>query len=241
MKNNKHPLIIAHRGNGNEFPENTIEACEKALASGAEALEIDVRYCADGELVVFHDAKLKRLLNVKKSIWMTSLKELKKYPFVDAPLQIRVPTLEEFLEHFKNSIPINLDLKTWWPFVGQFSRDVVRVMKRVGNIEQLWVSSFNPLLLKTIMFNTERILTGYLFQRWPEMHQKLDLLWKSTAWHPHHSLLDASFIEQAKRQNKKLYTWTVNSEEEMRQLICADHIKGIITDNPTLLSSLVQQ
>ena len=40
--------VIAHRGDRAHAPENTIVACERALAAGADALEIDVRVTADG-------------------------------------------------------------------------------------------------------------------------------------------------------------------------------------------------
>lgn len=238
MNTRKKPLIIAHRGNGNDYPENTIEACDTAIESGAQALEIDVRYCASGELVVIHDSNLKRLMGVKKALWTTPLKELKSYSFLNAPSHIRVPTLEEFLEHFRNRTVINLDLKTWWPLVGQFSRDVVRVIKRAGDLDQLWISSFNPLIVKTIKLNTERIKTGYLFQRWPALHLNLDRFWQCNAWHPHRSLADASLLKRAEEKNKEVYLWTVNTEEEMKKALSTNHIDGIITDNSALLASL---
>lgn len=240
MTTGTHPLIISHRGNGNTFPENTIEACEQALADGAEALEIDVRYCGGGELVIFHDARLERLLKVSRVIWTTSLKELKSHTFPGFPPGVRVPSLEEFLEHFRKRIPINLDLKTWWPLVGQFSRDVVRVIKRTGTLDDIWVSSFNPLLLKTIKLNTERIKTGYLFKRWPFAHNVLDRLWGCEAWHPHESLLNDAFVQKAQRMKKEVYVWTVNQESAMRRALTKSHLQGIISDDPALLASLIK-
>jgi glycerophosphoryl diester phosphodiesterase len=234
------PLIISHRGNGNAYPENTIEACEEAIRAGAEALEIDIRYCGSGEMVVFHDAKLRRLLNIPKLIWTTSLQELKSYTFPGLSPGIRVPTLEEFLEHFRKRIPINLDLKAWWPLVGQFSRDVVRVIKRTGSLDDIWVSSFNPILLKTIKLNTERIKTGYLFKRWPLTHHALDRVWHSEAWHPHQFLINERFVERARRMNKEIYVWTVNLEADIRKIRGNNHVHGIISDNPALLSSLIK-
>lgn len=225
-------MIISHRGNGNEYPENTIEACEKALQAGATALEVDIRYCSDGDMVVFHDAHLKRMLGINKTIWKTPLKEFQHYAFPNFPESVRVPSLETFLEHFKNTVPLNLDLKTWWPLVGQFSRDVVRSIKRVGNLDQLWVSSFNPVLLKTIKFNTERIRTGYLFQRWPIVHRTLDVVWQTDFWHPHHKLLDRTFLARAKQLDKGIFTWTVNLRDDLLQLKDEESVRGIITDNP---------
>jgi len=237
MKTSTRPLIISHRGNGNQFPENTIEACEKALQNGAEAFEVDIRYCAGGKMVVFHDSNLKRLLNKKRNIWSISLKELQtiEFPGLDKP--VHVPSMETFLEHFKNTVPINLDLKTWWPLVGQYARDIVRIMKRMGNLDQLWVSSFNPVLLKTIKFNTARIRTGYLFHRLPGMHQLQDLIWKTDYWHPHISLINESFLERAENLKKELYVWTVNEEQELKKIENITLIRGLITDRSSAVAS----
>ncbi len=54
------PLIIAHRGDSSNFPENTIPAFENALALGSDGIELDVRLTKDQELVVFHDHLLGR-------------------------------------------------------------------------------------------------------------------------------------------------------------------------------------
>lgn len=59
LQENKKTLIIAHRGAwGNQIRENTLEAFEKAIAIGADAVEFDVRRTADGMLVIHHDEKV---------------------------------------------------------------------------------------------------------------------------------------------------------------------------------------
>ncbi len=54
------PLIVAHRGSSALAPENTLAAFRSALADGAEGVEFDVRLAND-DVVVFHDATLKRV------------------------------------------------------------------------------------------------------------------------------------------------------------------------------------
>ncbi|HEY6627850.1 MAG TPA: glycerophosphodiester phosphodiesterase [Acidimicrobiia bacterium] len=48
------PLIIGHRGWPSRFPDNTL-AGALAAASVADAIEVDVRRCADGKLVLSHN------------------------------------------------------------------------------------------------------------------------------------------------------------------------------------------
>ncbi|MFW6027819.1 MAG: glycerophosphodiester phosphodiesterase [bacterium] len=50
------PMIVAHRGGAGLRPENTLAACARALGTGADGIEIDVRLSREGEVIVFHDA-----------------------------------------------------------------------------------------------------------------------------------------------------------------------------------------
>ena len=161
------PLIISHRGNGgHNYPENTIEACEQALKDGADALEVDVRFCGSGELVVFHDLMLKRVTGKKGMLFSTTLNDLKKLILINSNnKQIYVPTLREFINHFKGTVPINLDAKVFTPLAGQFAKYIVRAIKSSGYREQFWVSSFNPIFLRTVKYCGWDIKTGYLFQK----------------------------------------------------------------------------
>jgi len=47
--------VIAHRGASWDEPENTLPAFERAVAVGADFVELDVHAAADGALVVCHD------------------------------------------------------------------------------------------------------------------------------------------------------------------------------------------
>jgi glycerophosphoryl diester phosphodiesterase len=48
-------LVIAHRGASFDRRENTLEAFERAIAIGADAVELDVHADREGRLVVTHD------------------------------------------------------------------------------------------------------------------------------------------------------------------------------------------
>lgn len=49
------PLMIAHRGDTVNFPENTIEAFESAFEKGAGGIELDVHLDKNGSVIVVHD------------------------------------------------------------------------------------------------------------------------------------------------------------------------------------------
>ncbi|MEK7159935.1 MAG: glycerophosphodiester phosphodiesterase [Patescibacteria group bacterium] len=49
------PLIIAHRGDTINYPENTIEAFKSAFEKGADGIELDVHLDKNGNVIVVHD------------------------------------------------------------------------------------------------------------------------------------------------------------------------------------------
>jgi glycerophosphoryl diester phosphodiesterase len=67
------PWIIGHRGAAGERIENTLASFRLAIEQGADWLELDVQFAADGELVVVHDWDLRRLagsaLLIERSKW----------------------------------------------------------------------------------------------------------------------------------------------------------------------------
>lgn len=54
------PLVVAHRGASEEFPEHTLAAYRAAARDGADGIECDVRLTADHHLVCVHDRRVDR-------------------------------------------------------------------------------------------------------------------------------------------------------------------------------------
>jgi len=54
------PEIVAHRGDAEHFPENSLPAIESAWKGGIRHVEFDVQVAADGVPYVIHDAALER-------------------------------------------------------------------------------------------------------------------------------------------------------------------------------------
>ncbi|MEM9799916.1 MAG: glycerophosphodiester phosphodiesterase family protein [Planctomycetota bacterium] len=70
------PLVLGHRGAPREAPENTLASLRRALALGLDGVEYDVRACASGELVLFHDERLDRTTDARGRIGDVDLREL---------------------------------------------------------------------------------------------------------------------------------------------------------------------
>src|SRR6185436_1661741 len=98
------PLIIAHRGDSLNHPENTLTACRQAISLGADIIEVDVQLTKDGHVVVLHDVTVNRTTDGTGSVREMTLAELKKldagFPRkFDAQFKNeRIPTLGEVLD-----------------------------------------------------------------------------------------------------------------------------------------------
>lgn len=238
---NKQPLIIAHRGDRVNSVENTIDACEKAIAAGANALEIDIRQTGTGEIVVFHDFSLKRMFNKSGYIGRTSMETLKNYQYIGSPTDgspKHLDILDGFLEHFKNRVPINLDAKTIHFFDGKFADKIIHTIKNHNLMDSVWVSCFNPFLLQILKLKNKNVRTGYLFQRMTWMHTMYDFITLADAWHPHYRVLTKDLVAKAKKYAKQMYVWTVNDKEVLDKVLKYP-VDGIISDEVAAMKNFL--
>lgn len=231
MHSKNSSIIIAHRGDSRLAPENTIEAGRFALEQGATGLEVDIRLCASGELLLFHDKTLLRHFGKMKPISFTHYNELKHYKYRQNGFSgdIGIQTLEAYLEEFKGTVPLILDVKSYYANNLKLVRTLVKTINDFNVIPQIWVSAFDPSILGIFKILKPEIRTGYLFRHFPTLSRYIDIFLKSDAWHPHHSIISETFIAQARKLNKQLFVWTVNKMEVYNNLT-EYNFDGIITD-----------
>src|ERR1700757_2576631 len=103
-------MIYGHRGAPGypRLAENTIGSFEKALQSGADGVEFDVRRCADGRIVVIHDETIDRTTNGKGRVAALTYDELRKF---DAGFGEPIPLLTDVLDRFGGRCVLNIELK----------------------------------------------------------------------------------------------------------------------------------
>jgi glycerophosphoryl diester phosphodiesterase len=74
-------MIVAHRGASSVVAEHTLAAYEAAIASGADALECDVRLTRDGHLVCVHDRTINRTSDGRGVVSELDLPSLEQLDF----------------------------------------------------------------------------------------------------------------------------------------------------------------
>lgn len=72
--------LVAHRGYQRLYPENTLLAIDKAIAAGAQHIELDVMFSADGVPVMYHDQNMRRISDIDMDIDQLAASELLQTP-----------------------------------------------------------------------------------------------------------------------------------------------------------------
>lgn len=112
----KHPfIVIAHRGDHTNAPENTLQAYRNAIKIDADYIEIDLRMTKDSQLIIMHDENLKRMTGLDRKVSELTWKEIsmleiknKEHPEWG---KHRVPLFSEVLNLSRRKINIYLDFK----------------------------------------------------------------------------------------------------------------------------------
>jgi glycerophosphoryl diester phosphodiesterase len=109
------PVVIAHRGDHVEVPENTVAAFEKAIAHGVDYVEIDLRTTKDGKLVLMHNGTVDKMTNGTgnvKDLTFAEIRQLQVKSKNPADKKVyQVPTFKEALNACKGKMYIYLDFK----------------------------------------------------------------------------------------------------------------------------------
>lgn len=241
----RRPLVIAHRGAARLAPENTLTAFRLAADLGADAVELDARLTADGEVVVLHDKLLDRTTNGSGLVSRRTRQELQT---LDAGAKSgadfageRIPTLDQVFEAVGSRVLINVELKN---YDSAFDRLVATVAARVrahGLQRRVLLSCFSPISLWTALLvapEIPRALLLYAGQpRW--MRTVFPRITFCQAHHPQDSMTDVRLLEALRGGGRRVNVWTVNSLGRMRELL-AFGCDGLITDLPDVARKAVQ-
>ena len=168
--------IWAHRGCSYKHPENTLPAFEAACRlSGITGIELDIQLSKDGEIMVFHDETLNRLMNKAGYLRDYSAKQLSAMKFKSWDYEsgtadtdrMYIPTMEEVLKLVKpysekSGIMIDIELKnSVIPYEG-LEEKILGLVKKYGMEKHVLYSSFSGESLLKLKKLSKEISVGIL-------------------------------------------------------------------------------
>ncbi len=97
-------ILIGHRGDRSKYPENSLDGIRSTWKIGWAGAECDVYYTESGDFLIFHDANLKRVCGVDKSIFTVTEKNRFQYPLKKEKNGSSrfIPTLQEVFRAMKS-------------------------------------------------------------------------------------------------------------------------------------------
>lgn len=228
--------IWAHRGASAYAPENTMEAFKLAVEMGADGIELDVHLSKDGELIVAHDEKVDRICEGSGRIMDMTAAQLKSLR-VSKPMlgfeDARIPTLREVMALLSPTrMWLNIELKTNVYAYEGIEQKCIDLAREYGMEKRVLFSSFNHHSLLRVKAIDPSFLCGILYDNIMVRPWDYAKALGFDALHPHFSELKVpGEIEDSHQAGIMINAWTLNSEEELKN-VAATALDGIITDYP---------
>lgn len=231
LPNNDNIEVTAHRGASLNYPENTMSAFVGAKELNADWIELDVHQTKDLELVVLHDANLKRIAGVNKKVSELTLKEIQKIDvgshFDSQFNEERVPLLEDVIKYAKeNDIKLNIELKPTGTEI-DFEKQVIDLIKKYDFKDKCVVASLNYEALEHVKEIDPSIHTLYVMTI--AIGNIIDLS-AADDYSIEASNIKYNLVARIHNSGKKVFVWTINDEETLYKMIDLN-VDNIITDN----------
>jgi glycerophosphoryl diester phosphodiesterase len=227
------PLVIAHRGASRMAPENSLAAFDAAIASGADAVELDVRRTGDGVLVVHHAAQRRRI--PVSAMTYAELAHRSRH---------RPARLEEVLQLCAGRIAMDVEIKQ-----AGCEPEVLELLAQRFPLSELLITSFQESVVTTVKRLAPQALAGLIVgPAWLHARSRhfgalpfelasrcgADLLVLHRLLLPHRRRRPRSqgVLDLPGQDHPPILVWTVNSPVRLVDYLSDAWVAGIITDLP---------
>ena len=263
ISNNGRPLVIAHGGAKDLFPENTMVAFDGSVAIGIDMLEIDVCLTKDDILITHHDKTIDSMSDGSGKIRDYNFEELKAFNFGDgfkdldgnnpyADAHVSVTKLSEVFEKYPDML-YNVEIKDGGETGEKAASILYQLIKEYDLTNQILVPSFsddtinhfrslteNTILTSSAREETKKFIYAHLAQVdnlvFDVKYEAMQLPLSNSGV----NLAKKAIIKDAHRRNIAVHYWTIDDKETMKDLILMG-ADGIITDRPDLLNEVLDE
>jgi glycerophosphoryl diester phosphodiesterase len=208
------PLLGGHRGNPDEYPENTLASFRSAIELGVDVIECDVHLSDDRQLAVIHDHLIDRTTNGSGLVRDYTLAELKGFDagtWKDARFAGEtIPSLAEVLAVAKGKVGVAIEIKNLpLPYEGIEER-VVQAVREAGMIHNVIVIAFDHRSVRRIRELESPIMTGVLEASRPVDPLRVMADAGAEVWGPHWAAIDPATARELHAAGKLIGVWTVD-------------------------------
>ena len=193
--NSQYVVIVSHRGDWRNYPENSLPAIESVICMGVDMMELDLKMTKDSVLVLCHDWTLDRTTTGHGPVSDYTYEELLQFDLkrghgIAIP-GLKIPTLRQALEVCKDRITVNVDQGY------EYYDQVLAIAEELGVTDQLLIKG------------------GHL---WPKVQAKL-------AEHPHNLMYMPVVTLNGSEWSHTLFeSYIISEEPQMAYEICFDEL-----------------
>ena len=213
-------LMVAHRGVSGLERENTCPAFLVAGAKSYYGIETDVHVTKDGEIIVFHDDDLKRLLGIDKKVEECTFEYLRSLNLSNFSGEVQkslfLPTLQEYIDICKryNKVAV-LELKN--PMQKQYIVKIVNIIKEFDMFENTIFISFAGENLVELKSEYPNAKAQFLFC--DATTENLQFMKKyGLDADMYFGNLTKEYAKQLKENGIKINCWTVDNLQDAKNL-----------------------
>lgn len=224
--------LFAHRGYSGKYPENTMLAFEQARLAGVRAVELDVHFSKDGEMVIIHDETIDRTTNGKGLVCSYTFGELQKFNAgTEADPEV-IPSLDTYLKWAKQyDIFTNIEIKTNLIYYPNIEDKVLAALKAHDLVEQALISSFNHGSVIRMKQLCPEIKCGFLVGGMGLSNAgAYSKNFKVEYYHPDIKYLTKEGVEECKEHGIGINVWTVDDVGDIQKMIDWK-VDGIFTNH----------
>lgn len=212
--------VIAHRGCAAQFPENTLYAFER-VSPYVDGIELDVRRCASGEIVVFHDETLDRMTSCTGDVSQTTYETLDSCSV--GCTERGVPLLTDAFEAIPADVEVNVEVKTTG-----MGAEVAAIASEVEH--EVLVSSFLPDALREVRTVDPSVRLALVTDRRLRDSFALARELGCSAIHPRYDLANlAPTVNDAHGEDMRVNVWTIDDDFGLGLAMKAD-VDGVLVD-----------
>jgi glycerophosphoryl diester phosphodiesterase len=224
------PLVIAHRGDSSRALENSLEAFRLALSVPVDMIEFDIRKSRDNNLYVIHDKESGRTADSNIDIERSLSVDIARVRLKNGE---PIPNLDDVLALVAGKVGLNIEIKS----EGAGALTAAHIIG-MGYQGRLMISSFKEREVIESMRVMPHVRVAGIFDAFAPSEVSA----YREKGYPVISLsrktVSQELISSCHSKKIEVYVWTVDKEEEAKQLISwgAD---GLYSNDPGMLRRIV--